>query len=168
MKYSKGIISLFFLLGAFTISAQSLERSVVSSGGQEQKNASLNLSFTVGESAITTSKQSTLIITQGFQQSYEEEGGDTNISVENQIVDLGISLFPNPSHQFVNITSTSGKELTLTVVDGLGKVILQQKISFKNQSEISIPVSAWAVGQYYFRLMEEGSEMLSNYKVVKR
>lgn len=169
MNYSTRIILLFLVLSSSFSYAQTLERSVIGSAGQDQKNSSLNVSFTVGEVAITTSKKSSLIITQGFQQSIEEkDGNDTTSISENLANSLDISLFPNPTQEWVNVKSESEQELQLTVIDGLGKIVYSKKLSVKKSIENKIEVSNWAVGQYYFNFNEIESNKTSSFKVLKQ
>ena len=167
MKYSNTISVLFLMLCSSFSYGQSLERTVVASGGQDQKSGNLNISSTIGESVVTTSKKSTLIITQGFQQSTEEGGDNNSISYE-KANSLDISLFPNPTQEWVKVKSKIERELHLTVLDGLGKVVYEEIISMSPSAENRIEVSTWAVGQYFFNFYEEGSEKKSSFKMLKQ
>jgi len=169
MNYLTRIFVLILVLSSSFTYAQTLERTVVGSAGQEQKNSSLNISFTVGEAAITTSKKSSLTITQGFQQSSNEEEGKDTTSIQEKLANsLQISLFPNPTQEWVNVKSDTEQELELIVLDGLGKVVYSQKLSVNSSSENKIEVNNWAVGQYFFNFSEIGSEKQSSFKVLKQ
>jgi len=64
------LIVLVVLLVIPSIHAQTqLERSVISSGGNESSSSSLQLSSTIGEPAVQTASTGNFIYTQGFQQS---------------------------------------------------------------------------------------------------
>lgn len=61
---------LAFLAATFVVqcSAQEIERQVVSTTGNESSNGNITISSTVGEPAVLTKTDGTLIITEGFQQ----------------------------------------------------------------------------------------------------
>ncbi|WP_299216152.1 hemagglutinin protein [uncultured Aquimarina sp.] len=60
------------ILGActfFSTQAQSIERQVISSGGNTITNGGVTLDYTIGELAVTTITNGTTTLTQGFQQA---------------------------------------------------------------------------------------------------
>ncbi|PHS03672.1 MAG: hemagglutinin protein [Kordia sp.] len=86
------ILVLFFIENT---KAQSIERQVIGSSGTTLSNASVNLDFTVGELAVTTMSNGSIILTQGFHQ------GSFLLSVKiSPIAKLqGASLNPNPGEE---------------------------------------------------------------------
>ncbi|MBW1298308.1 hemagglutinin protein, partial [Aquimarina litoralis] len=53
----------------FGVQAQSIERQVISSGGNTITNGGVTLDYTIGELAVTTITDGTTTLTQGFQQA---------------------------------------------------------------------------------------------------
>lgn len=170
------LISSIICFCAFLGFAQSIERSVIGAAGNEQKNATLILSSTVGESAVQTSKKTTLIITQGFQQSYGSEedttgdgGGDgkDTTSIVEVSNNLTVSLYPNPTHSYVLFTFNKNANQVLDVFDAGGKLVYSKKFIVNENEEQSIAVQDWENGVYHFRFTNDKEEY-SSYRVVKQ
>jgi len=86
------------LLGAcalYCVQAQSIERQVVSSGGNSISNGGVTLDFTIGELAVTTITDGITTLTQGFQQG---------------IIQLAIKINPVVFLQGAAINPNAGEE----------------------------------------------------------
>ena len=69
MLYSKKLILLFSIVfTTISITAQTLSKDVISSGGDYVSNNSYSISSTIGESVVETFNNSGYFLTQGFQQ----------------------------------------------------------------------------------------------------
>jgi len=66
------VLTLNLRLSTLNCFAQTLERQVISSSGGEYSNINLNLNFTVGEAVTETFGNTSLILTQGFQQPKQD------------------------------------------------------------------------------------------------
>ncbi len=71
------IIICVVLSSASLFSQIQLERSVISSGGNESSSSSIKLSSTIGELSVQTSNTTNFIFTQGFQQPVSGKFGDS-------------------------------------------------------------------------------------------
>ena len=83
------------------------------------------------------------------------------LSIKNEIQKIGLTLYPNPSADVINLELTdfiSNQQYELSIVDSFGKEIMSKAI-FENKSEIDI--SQLAKGIYFVRIqMKESSEVL--------
>ncbi len=174
----KGLLFILGIFGSLGISAQTLERSAVSSAGNEAKAGGIELSSTVGEVAIQTQTVSTLTITQGYQQSFVavtdttgnggggNNGEDTTSIAEFDSI-LDMSLYPNPTHSSVNFMISVDDKISLEVFDAAGKLVHNEGFVHISGSEQSVSVQDWENGIYHFRFTNDESESTS-YRVVKQ
>ncbi len=168
-------LTVCIVIGATAAIAQSIERSVVGSAGNEQKKSSIVLSSTIGEAAIQTLSKSSLTITQGFQQTLKSstdtsDGGDggndtTSILEMNKI--LNMSLYPNPTHSSVNFMFQTNENYVLQVLDGAGKVVYTTEYVDQLGVEQVVSVQSWENGVYHFRF-QDSADKISSYQVVKQ
>jgi hypothetical protein len=117
----KRLYQIAMIVGAmifcFDLSAQSLERQVIASGGAVQSATGVEVSSTVGESATATHSSGTVILNQGFQQ-----GELISTSIEENKIHLDYTIYPNPTSDRINVNLTSDKNIdgvvTLTTIEG--------------------------------------------------
>lgn len=70
----QNILCLFVVLMANTLFAQNtIDRKVISSGGEESSSQSIQLSSTIGEPAVQTQSTGNFIYTEGFQQPFYDD-----------------------------------------------------------------------------------------------
>ena len=138
---------LFSLFVAISVSAQ----EVVATQGDSYSNASANIDFTIGEVIIDTGTDGNNDLTQGFHQ--------TNwnfLGVEDFAPDYEASIFPNPTSDVLNIRTSSFENVTYTLYDAQGKLVMQNILSAE---QTPIQVSELAPGAYSLELIfEEGSK----------
>ena len=152
MKKNK--LVLFSLLCIGSASAQ----EVVATQGDSYSNASGNIDFTVGEVIIATGTDGTNDITQGFHQ--------TNwnfVGVEDHAPNYQATIFPNPTEDVLNIRTSTFENVTYTLYDAQGKLVLQDILSAE---QTPIQVSQLAPGSYSLTLNNE-TQNLKTFKLVK-
>jgi hypothetical protein len=151
-------ISIVFLLFVSTLSAQ----EVISSQGETYSNANGSMDFTVGEVVINTGTNGTNDLTQGFHQ--------TNwnlVGVEDFAPNYAVTIFPNPTQDVLNIKTSVFENVTYTLFDAQGKLVMQNILSAE---QTPIQVSQLAPGAYSLELIFENSNNgpLSSSKGPKR
>ena len=158
MKHSmkKNTIVLFSLFTAVNVTAQ----EVVSTQGDSYVTSIGSIDFTLGEVIINTETDGSHDLTQGFHQ--------TNwnfLGVEDFAPDYEASIFPNPTSDILNIKSSSFENVTYTLYDAQGKLVLQSNLT----AEVTpVQVSHLASGSYSLQLtFEEGKEIASKSKTFK-
>lgn len=143
----KNTLVLFSLLTTLTVSAQ----EVIATQGDSYSNGSANIDFTIGEVIINTGTDGNNDITQGFHQ--------TNwnfLGVEDFAPNYEAIIFPNPTEDVLNIRTSTFENVTYTLYDAQGKLVMQDILSAE---QTPIQVSQLAPGSYSLELIfEEGNE----------
>ena len=155
MLTKKTAFVLFSLFVTITVSAQ----EVVSTQGDSYSNASGNIDFTIGEVIIDTGTDGTNDLTQGFHQ--------TNwnfLGVEDFAPDYEVLIFPNPTEDVLNIKTSTFENVTYTLYDAQGKLVMQDKLSAE---QTPIQVSQLAPGNYSITL-SNGTQELKTFKLIKQ
>jgi hypothetical protein len=105
----------------------------------------------------------------GCEPMSKREGLQVNKNALNESIpgynsDI-ITIGPNPLKDFVNLSCSNNKlKTTLVVLNQLGNIALEQKIDF-SFGDISIDMSKFSTGVYYFRTTDNVS--LNNNRIVK-
>ena len=116
----KNLLVLLSLITTIYVSAQ----EVVSTQGDSYSNANGSIDFTIGEVVINTGTDGTNDLTQGFHQ--------TNwnfLGVEDFAPNYEAIIFPNPTEDVLNIKTSMFENVTYTLYDGLGKLVMQDILS---------------------------------------
>jgi hypothetical protein len=155
----KNTLVLFSLFATISVSAQ----EVVSTQGDSYSNASGSIDFTIGEVVINTGTDGTNDLTQGFHQ--------TNwnfLGVEDHAPNYEVIIFPNPTEDVLNIRTSTFENVTYTLFDAQGKLIMQNILS---SEQTPIQVSQLAPGSYSLTLnkpMREHQDLpLKTFKLIK-
>jgi len=154
LNMKRHTLVLFSLFVAISVSAQ----EVVATQGDSYSNASANIDFTIGEVIIDTGTDGTNDLTQGFHQ--------TNwnfLGVEDFAPDYEASIFPNPTSDVLNIRTSSFENVTYTLYDAQGKLVMQNILSAE---QTPIQVSQLAPGSYSLTLNNE-TQNLKTFKLIK-
>jgi hypothetical protein len=145
---------LFSLLATGIVSAQ----EVISTQGDLYSNGSGSVNFTLGEVVIATGTDGTNDITQGFHQ--------TNwnfLGVEDFAPSYKATIFPNPTSDALYIKTSSFENVTYTLYDAQGKIVMQN-VLFAEQTPVQ--VSQLAPGSYSLTLNNQ-TQNLKTFKLVK-
>lgn len=124
---------------------QSLTPQVYAANGTHYSNATGQLSFTIGEPLTSTYSGASYTVTQGFHQPERNNSG-----IDDE-TDFAFTVFPNPSQDFITISTTNKglDHFTIDLVNNLGELVRSQNISGNNQK---IDLSTFAAGTYHLRI----------------
>ena len=150
----KNTIVLFSLVTSISVSAQ----EVVSTQGESYSNASAKIDFTIGEVVINTGTDGTNDLTQGFHQT-----NWTFLGVEDFAPNYEAIIFPNPTQEVLNIRTSMFENVTYTLYDAQGKLVMQNILSAE---QTPIQVSQLAPGSYSLTLNNE-TQNLKTFKLIK-
>ena len=145
---------LFSLLSTLAVTAQ----EVVATQGDSYSNASGNIDFTIGEVIINTGTDGSNDLTQGFHQ--------TNwnfVGLEDHSPSYEATIYPNPTSEVLNIKTSTFENVTYTLYDAQGKLVMQDILSAE---QTPIQVSQLAPGNYSIILNNE-TQNLKTFKLVK-
>lgn len=155
MKYS--IIILILFLAGSMVSAQ----QVVSSNGDSQSTAGVEVSWTVGEAVIETFIGGSNTLTQGFHQT---KLTITAVS-ELLIPGLEIKAFPNPTQDFITVHFSEYIEGSrYFLYDFTGK-LLENKLILSADTEINM--QKYAGGQYILKLTNKSRQPIQTFQIIK-
>jgi len=142
-------ITMTMCLFAALAQAQTIERSVVASGG----GSANTLDWTIGEVVISAATTSDYALTQGFQQP----GVSISSVSEPLTAEFDVRVFPNPFMQGITIQSATHASgpLQLVLTDVSGKVIVQDTL-YGGKGEYDL--AELASGVYVLRLQQNEGE----------
>lgn len=155
MKY---LVIILFLIPAFVnLSAQ----EVISSNGEAQAAAGVEVSWTVGEVVIDTYIGGSTALTQGFQQT---KLTITAVS-ELLIPGLEIKVFPNPTPDIITIHFSDYVEGSKYWLYDLRGKLLENKLIHSADTEINM--AQYASGQYILKLTAKSNRAIQTFQIVK-
>jgi len=158
MKNKKLIFSAFLLVIGLTAQAQ---QATTATGGDATGSGG-SVAYSVGQIVYTTHTGTTGSVAQGVQQPYEIS---VVLGIENSLIDLDISAYPNPTTQ--NLTLSIGNDISETLhfqlCDLSGKIIERRKIS--NRTE-TIHMENLATGPYFLKVSNANNEV-KIFKIIK-
>ena len=150
----KHTLVLFSLFATISVSAQ----EVIATQGDSYSNASANIDFTIGEVIIDTGTDGTNDLTQGFHQTNWNFVGLEDFAPNYEAI-----IFPNPTEDVLNIRTSTFENVTYTLYDAQGKLVMQDVLSAE---QTPIQVSQLAPGSYSLTLNNQ-TQNLKTFKLVK-
>jgi hypothetical protein len=148
----------YFLLISLLTSLSGTAQEVVSSYGETYSSTNGSIDFTVGEVIINTSSNGTNDLTQGFHQTNWKF-----LSIEDFAPDFVVTIFPNPTSDVLNIKSSLSKDISYSLYDAQGKLVLKNVLS---ETVTQIQVNQLAPGAYSLSINDK-KEQLKNLKLIK-
>ncbi len=126
-------------------------RQVVASAGGFGQASNVLLSYTVGEPVIETYKQSSIVLTQGFQQSEQQPVG-----IDAPSLDYSVTAYPNPTQAIVTVAIKGNldKQVYGRLVDIRGRVLAEVEGDPEGpfQQQMVVDLSSYADGHYFIQL----------------
>lgn len=153
-----------FTVSLFTI-AQEFKPSVIASGGGKLSNATVKMSYTIGEAVTGKISNSSVIFTEGFQQS---SAGITVSVTEKPEDELEVRVFPNPSKDLINISfkNKEAENIIIQLIDINGIILLEKKTS-DQIIETQIGLSGYAGNTYLLKISTLPGKHLGTFKIQK-
>ena len=157
MKHKKTfMIAVFVLLGLGGLYAQ---ESPIATGG-EATGTGGTASYSVGQIVYTTATGSNGSVAQGVQQPYEIQ---VVTGVNETSINLEMSVYPNPTTNYLTLITESSKNLSFQLIDLQGKVI-ESKNVVNNSTNISLEGQPAAT---YFLNVTKNNQIVKTFKVIK-
>ena len=150
----KKLITLLALSSALKTTAQ----EIVATQGDSYSNTTANIDFTIGEVIIDTGSDGNNYITQGFHQSSWNFTG-----LEDYAPNYEVSIFPNPTSEILNIKTSVFENVTYTLYDAQGKLIIQNILSTE---QTPIQVGQLTTGKYSL-ILSSKNQKLKTFKLIK-
>ena len=146
------------VIGLLLLGASVNAQEVISTQGDSYSSGGYTIDFTIGEPVTATVSDGTNELTQGFHQ--------TNwnfLGVEDHVPNYEAVIFPNPTQEVLNIQASAFENVTYTLYDAQGKVVMKDVLSAE---QTPIQVSQLAPGSYSLRL-NNNTQNLKTFKLVK-
>lgn len=135
--------------------AQTKDRQVIASGGAFVTSPTVQVSFTLGETAIQYLSASGAIASQGFQQAKNVGASIGNV----KHIDAQVSTYPNPFVSFIEVKSEQLlHNATFQLIDVHGKSIPISSVVMQADKHWRIEVGEIASGNYWLSISAEGKQ----------
>ena len=161
----KNLISIIFLimLTFCTVSAQTIDRQVITTAGNTISNDSHILTFTIGEPIVGKIQNNATIINQGFLAA---ANSDSTLSVDDQLLDTTIKVYPNPVTENLSIDlKDTGGEAKVTIYTMTGQLVKSKKLKAQNNS---LNISQLKNGLYLVSLIFTDHKTIKTFKIIKK
>jgi len=148
------------LLSAFLSSGQ----EIISTSGDYQTSIQGSLSWTIGEPITETTTSVDGILTQGFQQNYEDI-----VAIEEASIFDKLTLFPNPVHSTLQFEGhIASSNLNIEILDFQGKRVFNESILLAEINiKQSIDLSFLSNGMYTVVLSDDTRSHQLIKKIIK-
>jgi len=148
----KTLSLLLLLFVSMPLMSQSLERSVIASGGDFFSYGSGDISWTIGEMVMEKTALTGQHVTQGFQQPFRIIPAAAYLTNPNP----DLLLYPNPFQEFITLEGPGlANQTHLEVWDASGKLVFSQEV-LPATHRMEIQPGSLAAGTY--RLVLHGRE----------
>lgn len=149
--------------------AQEIQRSFYGNAGSASHSATITLSQTFGEPMSNVleyyDNDSTkfYLLRQGFEQSIKDTTIYTYI---NNALETTISVYPNPTHNFINIKLDNGglDNLQINIYDALGRFVKRELLILETTT---IDVTSLAQGAYFIHLEDLQTKSKATFPFIK-
>ena len=152
------LVTGLFLLGS-TAFGQTIQNSVISSAGGSSSSGNVKMDYTIGETVIETFSAGGNTLTQGFHQT-----NLTLVAIENVELFAQVSVYPNPTSQFVNLDIPADYNLLdISMYDVTGKLLRTQANA---SGLVTFDVKDLATGTYYLQVLNPKNKDLKTFKLI--
>ncbi len=159
----KRIMTIVPLALAWVAHGQSISPQVVASSGTHFSGASGQLSWTTGESVVSTVGNGSNIITQGFHQTVLTV---TSLN-ETSASATEISVFPNPSSDHLNIKLSDHQGAMLIDLYDLNGKLLESHNIQAEENLLQINMERHAAATYMLSIHSSDGKENNTYKIQK-
>ena len=157
MKYL--VITLALLSSPLAFS-QSISKQVIGTAGKTQSNSNLKVSWTTGEPVVGLMTAGGNQLGNGYYPALDLQ----TLSVEDNVLDVQLRIYPNPTSQSLYVTHPDMSSFGITIVDLNGKQLYSGTI---NKDE-PLDVSNYTQGIYMVTIENTTSNKKNTYKIIKK
>jgi hypothetical protein len=149
-----------YFLGSLSITAQSISKQVIGSAGKTQSSGDLKLSWTVGEPIVGLMTAGGNQLGNGYYPALSLQA----LSVEDNVLDVQLSVYPNPTSQSLYISHPELTSFEIQIVDLNGKQLYSGTI----KKEEALDISGYTQGIYLVTIENTTTNKKNNYKIIKK
>jgi hypothetical protein len=164
----KSFFTVLMLISAVVSSkAQTIEPSVLASGGGSAKTSTTSLDWTLGEFAVETIYTGGKMYTQGFNQPFLIIKPAKVLATTKSSYNILIA--PNPVHSILNFSIKSQNDIlvSVSVADIQGKTLIERKVNSAG-GYLQIDFKGLAAGTYILTVRGATSgQFIQSYQIIK-
>ena len=149
------------LLTCVSLSAQSVEKSVISTIGNSYKDQTVSVSYNAGELIIgnLTSEDGAIQLSSGYYESLNLE----TLHIDIPELKFEFNLYPNPVRDALYIDHPTLSEFIVSIHDIKGRLLYEQIL----QVQKPIPTSNLSLVTYIVSVKNIHNQMINSYKIIK-
>jgi hypothetical protein len=147
------------LVTAFGYS-QTISKQVIGTAGKTQTNSNLKISWTTGEPVVGLMTAGGNQLGNGYYPALDLQA----LSVEDNILDVQLRIYPNPTSQSLCVSHPELNSLGITIVDLNGKQLYHGTIN----KEEPLDVSNYTLGMYMVTVENSATNKKNTYKIIKK
>ena len=148
---------------SFSGFSQTIEKQVFSNSGGELKGSSSSIEYVIGETSVSTYATKNNSISEGFLQGYEIYPVPLSSGEDELSESISIKVYPNPTTDFINIETSDIDTYNYSVVDGVGKIVLEGASS---EAIKSLEFKTLSTGVYHLLIFKE-DKIVKKFKIIK-
>ena len=140
--------------------AQSVSKQVIGAAGKTLSSGNSKLSWTVGEPVVGLMTAGGNQLGNGYYPALDLQA----LSVEDNVLDIQLRIYPNPTSQSLYVTHPEMNSFGITIVDLNGKQLYSGSI---NKDE-PLDVSNYTQGMYVVTIENTATNKKNTYKIIKK
>ena len=159
----KIVLSILIVLITITgFSQTTIDKSSIDSGGAIATNATVNVIYTIGEVAVQEATLGNIHISEGFISAKTM----SSLGIANYTQLIGVTLYPNPATDFINIQFATRANYEISIYDLVGKELGVYHLTNSDTQRITINQLASAI--YVVVLINKDAKQYKTYKIIKK
>ena len=161
MKKELIVLTAFFM-SMLGFSQTSIEKSSIDSGGDKATVGTTILLYTIGEVVVQETTDGNIHISEGFIST---EVLDV-LEISNYTELVGVSIYPNPTIDYVNINFSNNDTHLITLFDYSGKQLKTSQT--RNEVLFSLDMQKYSSGVYLVLVQNTQKQQYKTFKLVKK
>ena len=136
-------------------------KSSISSGGDNVEVGNLKLIYTIGENAIQENESGTLQLSEGFLSPIPV---GVVLGTEDFLELTGITAYPNPTTDFVNLRFSELSDYEIKLFDVSGRQLSEFKTS---QTNFKVDLKSFLNGVYFMNVSDAENGKSKVFRILK-
>ncbi len=161
MKKIPLVILLLPIAFLLSIANVIIGQSVIATSGGGGTVGNMHIDYTVGEAAISTLENDSMVLSQGFHQPFYRI-----TAIKETFLHGTVSVFPNPTTSILNVKFENLvlKDIVVSLYDAEGKIISTARV---DNAISQMDLSNLPNGYYILTVMDNVNQNINSYKILK-
>jgi hypothetical protein len=149
------------LITCVSLTAQSVDKSVISTIGNAYTSQTVSVSYNAGELIIgnLTSEDGAIQLSSGYYESLNLE----TLHIDIPELKFELNLYPNPVRDALYIDHPTLSEFIVSIHDMKGRLLLEKLLQVRKP----IPTSNLSLGAYIVSVKSIDNLKINSYKIIK-